>query len=250
MARRKPTDVRTATIASYGALVCSLCLYVASLSPLASETLSDIRPKVVVSVPSRPSSVATAVVKNTASSSAAVQEAFEFDGAPRWDTWWTPAARTDLLRIANRTSHLQHSFRASGSHGVLVVSLANFEYRAVLLNWLHALARLRIHNYFLVSLDRDIGGFLQSLGVASVFDLWRGQQPPASSYGSRAVRPLSLRAVWKLRTEVLAALLHGGYSVVLSDIDAVWLKDPSPWLSHGIGDVVARCVRRRRTSDP
>lgn len=45
--------------------------------------------------------------------------------------------------------------------------------------------------------------------------------------------------IWKVRSEVIFFLLWHGFNVMVSDVDALWLKDPIPELLNTPADVVS-----------
>lgn len=67
-------------------------------------------------------------------------------------------------------------------------------------------------NIFLMCLDRIAEREVAAMGIRCVpmFGQWDGD----------------LSFVWKLRVKVLSCLVKAGHSVVLTDSDALWLKDP------------------------
>jgi hypothetical protein len=103
---------------------------------------------------------------------------------------------------------------------VLVVAFSDNRYRDVLLNWLVAVHRLGISNYLIVSLDEHIHDFLLQRGFPSFLSVLRG--------------PLS--NLWRLRLEVLRALCDHDLTIVHSDIDAIWLRNPVPEYFSGQSD--------------
>eukprot|EP01062_Namystynia_karyoxenos_P067194 TRINITY_DN6108_c0_g1_i2.p1 TRINITY_DN6108_c0_g1~~TRINITY_DN6108_c0_g1_i2.p1 ORF type:complete len:471 (+),score=124.22 TRINITY_DN6108_c0_g1_i2:80-1492(+) len=104
---------------------------------------------------------------------------------------------------------------------VVVLTFTSHSFREVLLNWLVALRRVRPNadGYAVGALDAAGGRWMRERGI-NVFDAW-GSAPLSTSGG--ALAPL-----WVRRTRLVAALLDKGVSVVLSDVDAVWVKDPLP----------------------
>lgn len=48
----------------------------------------------------------------------------------------------------------------------------------------------------------------------------------------------SIRSIWVTRTKIMICLLEGGYDVLLSDNDALWLSDPIPDLRAIDGNIV------------
>ena len=218
-------------------LVVSLGLYVLSLSTLPrSSTQHHIAPSIGMDPSQMSKRYAPATLSTSVVQGAELHDVFDYEGHPEW----SKATKAELLQVANRSV----IYFGESKSRVVIMTAGNFKYRAVLLNFLVSLARLK-HTPLVIALDREIGTFLEDLGMQTVFDCWRGEPsfirgalPSSSNHLMVDHRPL--RAVWKLRTQVLSALLTSGNSVVMSDTDAIWLRDPARWLHHGIGDVVAR----------
>lgn len=77
---------------------------------------------------------------------------------------------------------------------------------------MEANSRLTRENIYLLCLDEQSEREIMKMGIrcAPMMEKWN--------------RDLSF--LWRLRVKVLTCLLEGGYNVILSDSDALWLKDP------------------------
>lgn len=97
----------------------------------------------------------------------------------------------------------------------LILVFANYQYLLVLENWLAAVNRISVDNFLIVSLDEQLHHYLEEKMINSIF------------------RPceLNLRKLWIHRVDVILELMEDGYDVIHSDADAVWLKDPQPFLT-------------------
>ena len=97
----------------------------------------------------------------------------------------------------------------------LVIVFANHNYLPVLQNWLTAMDRLKIDNYLIIALDKDLHTYLKDKSIPTL------------------LRPceLDLGKLWVHRVEILLELMKQGYDVIHSDADAIWLKDPLPYLN-------------------
>jgi hypothetical protein len=117
----------------------------------------------------------------------------------------------------------------------LVLIYASFSYKLPLMNWLVAMARLRnVRSHVLiVCLDDQLGEYLQNLGEQCI------SLNSLSKQGKR-LDLSSVRRLWVIRAEHVLALLKAGVNVVVSDSDAIWLRDPfaSGLFSNKSGDVV------------
>ncbi|KAL3722512.1 hypothetical protein ACJRO7_034824 [Eucalyptus globulus] len=90
----------------------------------------------------------------------------------------------------------------------LVVALANSNVKELLEVWFTNIKRVGILNYLVVPLDEDIGKFYPDEDVDSI----------GRTGGSPAVSGLKFR--------ILREFLQLGYSVLLSDVDIVYLQNP------------------------
>jgi hypothetical protein len=118
----------------------------------------------------------------------------------------------------------------------VVLTYASYSYKVPLMNWLVAIARLRtVRNVGVICLDRELGEYLASLGETCL-----GISEVASARAGAGLDLASVAHLWVVRAEHVSRLLRQGISVVVSDSDALWLRDPfaSGLFSAGTGDVV------------
>lgn len=112
------------------------------------------------------------------------------------------------------TDWLPRPFRKTARSKQLIAVFANDAYRPVLQNWMAAMQRIGIRNYMVVALDRKLFCYLEARGVRT---LYRPCEP-------------ALGELWIHRLNVISELLERGHDVIHSDADAVWLKNPLPYL--------------------
>ena len=96
--------------------------------------------------------------------------------------------------------------------GSLVVTYADSSFLGKVLNWLIAVDRAGVHNALVVALDESLHNFIHQRGFASVL-------VPTGT---------TLNEIRLTRLRVCQVLLRSGISVIQSDADAVWLRDPRP----------------------
>lgn len=97
------------------------------------------------------------------------------------------------------------------SQTISTIAFVNYAYLPIARNWLAGLGRLDVRDITFVCLDvRSYLIFLFS-GYRCVF---------------RATGRRDLSKVWRLRMEFLRGKLAEGHTILLSDVDTVWLKDP------------------------
>ncbi|XP_015866879.3 arabinosyltransferase RRA3 [Ziziphus jujuba] len=101
----------------------------------------------------------------------------------------------------------------------LIVALANSNVKEMLEVWFTNIKRVGIPNFLVVALDEDIAKFCESNNV-TVYkrDPDEGVDSIARTGGNHAVSGLKFR--------ILREFLQLGYSVLLSDVDIVYLQNP------------------------
>ncbi|PIA52543.1 hypothetical protein AQUCO_01000429v1 [Aquilegia coerulea] len=101
----------------------------------------------------------------------------------------------------------------------LIIALANANVKEMLEVWFSNIKKAGITNYLVVALDEDIESFCTSKGVPVYKrDHDEGFDSIARTGGNHAVSGLKFR--------ILREFLQLGYSVLLSDVDIVYLQNP------------------------
>ncbi len=105
---------------------------------------------------------------------------------------------------------------------IKVIVFANYNYLPVLENWLAAMKKIDVKNYLIISLDEKLHHHLGEQNINSL------------------LRPceLDLGKLWIHRVDVILELMEKGYDIIHSDADAVWLKDPQPYLQKLPHDMI------------
>ncbi|KAI3973581.1 hypothetical protein MKW92_033307 [Papaver armeniacum] len=101
----------------------------------------------------------------------------------------------------------------------LIVALANSKVKEILEVWFNNIKRVGILNYLVIALDDNIASFCE-LNDVPVY-----KRNSDESF-DEIVRTGSKHAVSGLKFRVLREFLQLGYSVLLSDVDIVYLQDP------------------------
>ncbi|KAJ0982190.1 hypothetical protein J5N97_010445 [Dioscorea zingiberensis] len=104
-------------------------------------------------------------------------------------------------------------------HNELIVALANSHIKDLLEIWIESIKRVGIPNYLVVALDDDIENFCKSKDVP-VYR--RNPDVDIDNIGKTGTTV----AVSGLKFLVLREFLQLGYSVLLSDVDVVYLRNP------------------------
>ncbi|KAL4180536.1 hypothetical protein AMTRI_Chr13g92550 [Amborella trichopoda] len=101
----------------------------------------------------------------------------------------------------------------------LIVALADIHVRDMLNVWSDSIKRVGIPNYLVVALDDDTLKYCESKGVPAY------KRDPDDKVDS-VLRTASNHAISGLKFQILREFLQLGYSVLLSDIDIVYLQNP------------------------
>ena len=103
-----------------------------------------------------------------------------------------------------------------------IIVFANYNYLPVLENWLAAMKKIEVENYLIISLDEELHLYLQKKHIDSI------------------LRPceLDLGKLWIHRIDVILELMEKGHDIIHSDADAIWLKDPLPYLNDLPQDMI------------
>lgn len=103
-----------------------------------------------------------------------------------------------------------------------IVVFANYNYLPVLMNWIEAVKRINVNDFLIISLDEKLHNYLQEKNIPSL------------------LRPcdLDLGKLWIHRIDIILELLEKGYDIIHSDADAVWIKDPQPYLNQFSQDMI------------
>ncbi|KAJ8763581.1 hypothetical protein K2173_002464 [Erythroxylum novogranatense] len=101
----------------------------------------------------------------------------------------------------------------------IIVALANSNVKEMVEVWFSSIKRVGIHNYIVVALDDEIAQFCESNNVPVYKrDPDVGIDPIGKTGGNHVVSALKFR--------ILREFLVLGYSVLLSDVDIVYLQNP------------------------
>ncbi|MCB0322927.1 MAG: hypothetical protein KDD69_05115 [Bdellovibrionales bacterium] len=90
----------------------------------------------------------------------------------------------------------------------LCLAQANRAFLPLLENWLTRMCQLGVENLLVTALDREVFLFAKRQGVSTIY---------CPSCGTRRIH--------RMKTRVVEHFLARGFDVVLSDVDAVWLKN-------------------------
>lgn len=127
-----------------------------------------------------------------------------------------PISTTLIMNIFKKIFHLKNHKQTQ------IILFANYNYLPVVQNWIVSAERVGIKNYVVICLDQKL------------YDHFRKKSIPV------LLRPcdLNLEKLWIHRIKVIHELLEKGYNIIHTDADAVWMKDPIPYLNNINADLV------------
>ncbi|HBK07850.1 MAG TPA: hypothetical protein DDZ81_18685 [Acetobacteraceae bacterium] len=111
----------------------------------------------------------------------------------------------------------------------LSFAIISREYLQTGLNWICAMQRLGLKNFIIIAGDRVTCEILDERGVPNVGAIIDESEFDTSFVSSTGFSAKGL-AVSAFKFPVTHFLVKTGYDVVMSDADAVWLRDPVPYL--------------------
>lgn len=113
----------------------------------------------------------------------------------------------------------------------IAFAIISQEYIQIGLNWVFAMRKIGLTNFLIIAGDQSTSTRLNAIGVKHVLATVDERALSPSFVSVTGFRAKGL-AVSAFKFPVVQFLLKAGYTVVLSDADAVWLKDPMPHLRH------------------
>jgi nucleotide-diphospho-sugar transferase len=114
-------------------------------------------------------------------------------------------------------------------NGVVAVTFASEEYIGVCENWLVAMQKLALNNHIVIAGDSTTQELLERIGVPHIAVSFRTRWQN-NLYRNPVGFTQKGLAMTALKFPIVRAILRSGYSVIMSDLDAVWLRDPQPFL--------------------
>jgi Nucleotide-diphospho-sugar transferase len=132
----------------------------------------------------------------------------------------------DLNAVLDQTALFQLA-EATHLGRTLTVSFLTKEYLSIGLTWIEAMKSIRLWNYIIIAGDRETSRTLKERDVSFIEALLdvAGADPSYLSPGGFTATGVAISAV---KFPVVLSLLKGGFNVVLSDVDAIWFRNPMP----------------------
>ncbi|EPS69405.1 hypothetical protein M569_05360, partial [Genlisea aurea] len=116
----------------------------------------------------------------------------------------------------------------SDSNKTIVLGVAGYSYKDMLMSWACRLRRLQVHNFLVCTLDEEAYEFAILQGLAVI----KCPSPPTDvSFDDCHFGTDCFRKVTKVKSRMVLRILKLGYNVVMSDVDVYWFKNPLPYLA-------------------
>ncbi|KAF5746564.1 hypothetical protein HS088_TW06G00735 [Tripterygium wilfordii] len=123
-------------------------------------------------------------------------------------------------------------------HKTIVLGIAGYSYRDMLMSWVCRLRHLSIRNFLVCALDRETYKFSVMQGLPVFND---HSAPSNISFNDCHFGTDCFQRVTKVKSRIVLKILKLGYNVLLSDVDIYWFANPLPLLhSFGPGVLAAQ----------
>ncbi|KAJ1396698.1 hypothetical protein SESBI_32370 [Sesbania bispinosa] len=116
----------------------------------------------------------------------------------------------------------------------IVLTVAGYSYRDMLMSWVCRLRKLSIENFIVSALDQETYHFSILQGLPVFTD---PIAPSNISFDDCHFGTKCFQKVTKVKSRIVLKILKLGYNVLLSDVDVYWFKNPIPLL-HSFGPAV------------
>ncbi|EXB82534.1 UDP-galactose:fucoside alpha-3-galactosyltransferase [Morus notabilis] len=110
----------------------------------------------------------------------------------------------------------------------IVLAVAGYSYKDMLMNWACRLRHLRVTNFIVCALDDETYNFSILQGLPAFRDVLA---PSDISFNDCHFGTKCFQRVTKVKSRMVLEILKLGYNVLLSDVDVYWFKNPLPFLS-------------------
>ncbi|KAK8615872.1 hypothetical protein V6N13_017445 [Hibiscus sabdariffa] len=127
----------------------------------------------------------------------------------------------------------------------VVLTVAGYSYKDMLMSWVCRLRHLRITNFLVSALDSETYQFSIMQGLPVFND---PSAPSNISFNDCHFGTKCFQRVTKVKSRLVLTILKLGYNVLLSDVDVYWFRNPLPMLSSfGPATLVAQSDEYNQT---
>ena len=147
------------------------------------------------------------------------------------------------LSYAKNDDRLVELARNAMENGLVVLVYASYSYRQPLFNWLVSLQKAKpgpvTRGVVLICLDDALVTLVEQLGWDCYKEAIASSADQAAEKAVGSLDKDTVKTLWLARVSHVDRLLRAGISLVLSDTDAIWRKDPRAELMSQDGDIIA-----------
>ncbi|CAL1395207.1 unnamed protein product [Linum trigynum] len=105
----------------------------------------------------------------------------------------------------------------------VVLAIAGYSYKDMLMSWVCRLRSLRITNFIICALDQETYEFSVLQGLPVFHDL---SAPSNISFNDCHFGTNCFQKVTKVKSRIVMKILKMGYNVLLGDVDVYWFENP------------------------
>ncbi|KAK1364070.1 Beta-arabinofuranosyltransferase RAY1 [Heracleum sosnowskyi] len=116
----------------------------------------------------------------------------------------------------------------SDQNNTIVLAVAGYSYKDMLMSWVCRLRHLRISNYLVCALDQETYEFSVLQGLPVFKDSFA---PSNISFDDCHFGTNCFQSVTKVKSRIVVQILKMGYNVLLTDVDIYWFRNPLTLLS-------------------
>lgn len=116
-----------------------------------------------------------------------------------------------------------------GTNNVML-AFGTGNYLAVMRNFVYYVRTSGITNFLLIAMDKETVAYAQAEGVPYFAYI---DDEIAKLGGSDSYTSAGFRRVVNRRCQIISTALRGGFHVLQSDLDVIWMKDPFPYFFNG-----------------
>ncbi|KAJ0038550.1 hypothetical protein Pint_22901 [Pistacia integerrima] len=129
----------------------------------------------------------------------------------------------------------------------IVLAVAGYSYRDMLMSWVCRLRLLRVTNFMVCALDHETYQFSIFQGLPVFND---PSAPSNVSFNDCHFGTKCFQRVTKVKSRMVLQILKLGYNVLLSDVDVYWFRNPMPLLYSFGPSVLAAQSDEYNTAGP
>jgi len=121
----------------------------------------------------------------------------------------------------------RHRVAGIANGGAILITWANHHYLDFAVNWVNHMHQLNITAYMVGAMDDDLLKALVERGEQNTFAMQSDLDKKDLGWGSSQFHKMG-----RLKIHLVMTINSMGFDIIVSDIDASWLKDPFPYIAR------------------